>query len=357
MPCDMKNVPGEPCCGGASCLCGAAWALEDWSFGVFGKTFSGGWSPAILEPETCARSGADCVYDAPLLVVDTIEDSGWIDLEMPVLSALCLCDSCGGYAGRKVQHWRRSAAYCSRVAVWHHVQTYASFSAISCGASGVKFFANVIYSATRIVQATDRISNRYKKWERDCDAGTQEEVGDFVYRCGDVDDYIIGSIVLPCRWPQLNTAGLCAQSTNLTIPDCAPAVEGLVLNDVIRLRCIDGACVSVTTAELFACAAGNLDGGCACSQPFQTCTFGVPIDAGTGSRAQRRQYSIDYESECYDCGSLPSTVELERTGSFPGIAGTGDVTLNVFDSATGAGCGTAPAVPITIPFLLSVAIS
>lgn len=348
---------GRCCCDPDQCLCNAAWDFTAWSFSVFGKSYSGSWSPGTLTVEDCSRTGQDCIYDDPDLVVDVLEDGGWVDLGIPALSSLCQCNSCSGYSGQKVSSWRRSSAYSSRVAVWHHFQSYASIAASSCGTNGVKFVVTVIYSVTRIVQSIDRISNRYKKWERDCDAGTQEAVGDFVYLCGEESDYIITEIVLPCDWPQLDTAGLCLQASNVTTPECEAASPTIVLRDVVSLRCVDGVCSPVTTETEFACEAGSLDGGCGCGQPFQTCVYSVPIDALTGARAQRRQYQVTWESECYDCDSIPSTVTLERTDSVPTIALTGDVTLNIFDSATGTGCGTAPAVPITIPFTLSVSVS
>jgi hypothetical protein len=353
----MKNV-NCGCCDGVSenCLCEEAWDLTAWSLSVFGKSFSGGWIPSTVVPSDCFRSGSDCDYDDPAMVVDTLEDGGWVDLPIPNLSALCLCTVCGGHGGQKVYHWRRSSAYSSRVGVWHHIQTYTSINAASCGTNGVKFVVNVIYSVTRIVQATDRISNRFQRWERDCDAGTQSAIGDIIYLCGDVDDYIITEVVLPCTWPQLDSGGLCATDSNVTDPTCAPATPAFVDRDVISLQCVSGTCTSITTATQFTCAAGNLDGGCACQQPFQSCTFGVPVNPDF-TRAQRRQYSVTWESECYDCGSIPSVVDLERTACTPTIAFTGDVTVNVFNSATGSGCGTAPAVSITIPFALTANVS
>lgn len=348
---------GRCCCDPEQCLCDSAWAFTSWSFSVFGKSYSGSWIPSVLVTEDCSRSGQVCIYDDPLLVVDTLEDGGWVDLGIPGLSSLCQCGSCSPYSGQKVSSWRRSSAYSSRVAVWHHIQSYASITVTTCEDNSVRFVVTVIYSVTRIVQAIDRTSNRFKKWERDCDAGTQEAVGDFVYLCGGESDYIITEIVLPCSWPQLDTAGLCLQATNETTPTCEAAGPTFVNRDVVSLQCIDTVCTPVTTATEFACAAGSVDGGCGCSQPFQTCFFGVPVDALTGARAQRRQYEVTWESECYNCDSIPSTVTLERTDSVPTIALTGDVTVNIFDSATGTGCGTAPAVPITIPFTLSVSVS
>ncbi len=354
-----KNTPG--CCDcltQTQCLCDEGWVLSDWDFSVFGKSFSGTFNPATVDSETCERAGDDCIYDSPLLVVDTLENGGWVDFAEPNLSGRCLCSSCGGHGGLKAVGWQRSSAYSSRVAVWHHVQTYASAAVASCGTNQVKFVVVVIYSVTRIVSAIERASNRYKRVERDCDAGTQEIVGDWVYSCGDIDDYIISvTPQLPCDWPQLDTASLCPQIDNPTDPLCESNDPALFAFERVRYQCVSGVCTTLSDMEDLACLLGSLDGGCACTQPFQTCTFGVTIDPLTGFRANRRQYQVTWESECYDCDSIPSAVTLERISSVPIIALTGDVTLDVFNSATGSGCGTAPAVTITIPFTLTLNVS
>jgi hypothetical protein len=151
------------CCCDTQCLCDEAWALIDWDVSVFGKSFAGVFNPTSFNSETCQRTGEQCIYDDPDLVVDTLEDGGWFDFTAPNLAGRCLCSGCGGHGGLKAVGWQRSSAYSSRVAVWHHVQTYASVTVMSCDTNEVKFVVVVTYSVTRIVSAIDRASNRYKR--------------------------------------------------------------------------------------------------------------------------------------------------------------------------------------------------
>jgi len=346
---------GNCCCGVPQCLCDEAWALLSWDATIIGKAFSGTFNPTTTDAVTCQRSGEDCIYEEPDLVVDTLEDGGWFDFAAPNLSSKCGCATCGDHGGLKAVGWQRSSAYSSRVAVWHHVQTYAAVTVMACDSGSVKLVVVMTYSVTRIVSAIDRSSNRYKKVERDCDAGTQTTVGDWVYSCGDVDDYVISATPqLPCDWPQLFTGGLCAESDNITDPLCADFEPQLAEFETIEYQCELGTCTTFINNEQLACGSGSLDGGCNCTQPFQTCIFGVTIDPGTGARAVRNQYQITWESDCYECDSIPSAVTLNRTGCVPTIALSGDVSVNIFNSATGAGCGTAPAVSITIPFSITL---
>jgi len=355
---------GKCCCVDADCLCDEAWDISSVSFSVFGATISGSLSPATkpvpftLENSCNVRVFVGCVYDTPSLVVDTLVNVGWSSDDLPGLAAVCQCNSCSYVPGQIAKLWSIAGASSLRVAVWHHVQRYATVTAIECEDGKVKFIVNVIYSVTRMAKSMQRFATRYLEHEVDCIANTATPVGSYVYDFWDNSNYVIDDVPsLPCAWPQINTAGACDTEENITDPECDRRLPGTAELDVTKLVCASGVCVTEEATRGYANASGPIDFGCGCIDDI--CSFGLPLWNGI-LRADRREYSVVWESDCVDCSeiaTLPDTITVNRVSASISIPATGDVTAFPFGTVGGGFCGTIPFVSVVIPYSITLNLS
>ncbi len=355
---------GKCCCAEADCLCDEAWDIANVSFSVFGATISGALSPSTkpipftLENSCNVRVFVGCVYDTPSLVVDTLVNVSWSTDELPALGTVCQCSGCSYLPGQIATLWSLSGASSLRVAVWHHVQRYATVTAIECDNGKVKFIVNVIYSVTRMTKSMQRFAVRYKEHEIDCSTSTTTPVGDYVYDYWDDSNYVIDDVPsLPCAWPQLNTAGACEDQENITDPECDRRDPGVSSLDITQLICEGGVCVENATTREYSNAYGPIDFGCGCIDDI--CSFGLPL-WNSVLRADRKEYNIVWESDCVDCseiGTLPDTITVNRVSASISIPSTGDVTAFPFSTVSGGFCGTIPFVSVVIPYSITLSLS
>jgi len=211
-----------------------------------------------------------------------------------------------------------------------------------------------------MTKAMQRNAVRYKEYEVDCVALTASAIGGYVYDFWNETSYIIDSPpTLPCAWPQLNTAGACPTESNATEPPCdylSPGVSSLVET---KLNCVDGVCTEQASTGEYRDSNGDVDFGCECNA-MGACTFGIPFNATFGINAQRREYTVTWESDCLACSeiaTLPDTVTLNRVSASISLPATGDVTAFMYSSVPGGFCGTIPAVSVVIPFSVTLNLS
>jgi len=358
---------GKCCCVDPNCMCDEAWDLTNWSVSIFGASLSGTFNPAIkpdpftLENSCHVRSAVACGYDDPVLVVDTLITSGWTDEELPVFATVCNCSSCSYEDGILGKMWSISGASSIRVGGWHHVQRYVTVTVFNCGDNQIKFSIGATYSVTRMARSIQRYGGRYKEYSIDCVANTATPIGDFVYPDGSDDtSYIIeDALELPCAWPQLNTAGACPQESNPTDPPCETIDGSGVLDlSITRLVCSAGECVEFPDYRGYASDSGPL-AGCECNNG--PCTFSPVLPSWSfGLNADRKQYVVEWESDCISCeeiASLPDTITLNRVSASISLPATGDVTAFLYSSLSGGFCGTFPAVSVVIPYSLTLSLS
>jgi hypothetical protein len=348
-------------------MCDEAWNITNWAVSVFGASLSGTFNPATkpdpftLENSCHVRSAVACGYDDPALVVDTLITSGWTAEELPVFATVCACNSCNYEEGQLGKMWSISGASSIRVGGWHHVQRYVTVTVFNCGDNQIKFAIGATYSVTRMARSIQRYAGRYKEYSIDCVTNTATPLGDFVYGEGqDESSYIIDdALELPCAWPQLNTSGTCPQESNPTDPSCDSEGLGSVIDlNITRLICSDGVCVESITTRGYSDGFSPLT-GCDCNNG--PCTFSPVLPSWSfGLNADRKQYVVEWESDCISCdeiASLPDTITLNRVSASISLPATGDVTAFMYSSLSGGFCGTFPAVSVVIPYSLTLSLS
>lgn len=325
---------------------------------VFGGSFFGAWQPTDPpDPFTPAngctiRVGEDCDYETPEVVFDVLLDAGWT-VTAPSFTG-CACGTCWSYP-ITITAWETRAGYAARMVMWHHAQRYAAVTMVRCAAGKFKIVAQVTYSVTRIIRASERIRAGQRLWQGVCeDPGTLTKtvLGDWDYHCGDNYDEV-PMPQLPAVWPQLFSGGS-EDCPILTQEQTNDFSTEQVLRDRLRLTCgTDGTCRSFNDPVLMGCAFD--------ADIVPPCFYGLSAN-GSGYFATRRQYQVLWESECIECAeiaTLPEAIVLSRVSITPpppiGYDPLLDVTFDVWPQVSPASpCPVAPAVPITIPFSLTV---
>ena len=314
----------KKCCD--SCLCAAGFDIEQVDYTFQGQAFSQSFPPGSPGPEECGRMVTTCFADTAWnLYHDETVIGLWVSRPLVQLgSPDCFCP--GTYNRRTIQIDDR---IIRRFKMWRKRRLSTTAFIEDCGSSQLRFVVQARIQYLWIWNSTIKIRNRYTISTRSCPMNTV--ITDPTVELGDdtghdppfppfASDYPASLGCVEETWTPANT---CSQDSLSTV-----SITGR-----------NNSCLNETRNFSL-----GVDTECSdCRDILQP-----NADRTVSSIAQ-----VVYESDCFPCSSIPSTVELAIPGA------PSDISFSIYGNAFVNGlCPWLTSFPtspvVTIPRLLTL---